>query len=69
MIMKEKYLALFCDPEVFNDWRRTGMPNIVPKKGNEVPRRLPYSQNEILSNPNTPSPADVTIYSRVWWDK
>jgi Starch-binding associating with outer membrane len=69
LIMTEKYIALFADPEVFNDWRRTGMPTIDPKVGNEVPRRLPYSQNEILSNPNTPSQADWTIYSRVWWDK
>lgn len=68
-IMTEKYVAMFCDPEVFSDWRRTGIPTIIPKQGAEVPRRLPYSQNEILANTNTPSPADVTIYTRTWWDQ
>lgn len=68
-IMLQKYIALFAEPEVFSDWRRTGIPALQPNTGQQVPRRLPYAQNEILSNTNTPSPADVTIFSRVWWDK
>ena len=67
-IMTQKYIAMFADPEVFSDWRRTGIPTLDPNTGTAVPRRLPYAQRTILSNENTPSPADVTIYSRVWWD-
>lgn len=68
-VMTQKYIALFNDQEVFSDWRRTGIPALQPNTGSQVPRRLPYAQNEILSNLNTPSPAEVTIFSRVWWDE
>jgi len=67
-IMTQKYIAMFSDPEAFNDWRRTGIPNLTPNTGSEVPRRLPYPQTEIFSNENTPSAGDVNIFSRVWWD-
>ena len=68
-IMTQKWIALYTDPEVFNDWRRTGMPSLTPVTGTDIPRRLPYAQTEIFSNPdNVPSPAEVTIFSRVWWD-
>lgn len=68
-IITQKYLALYTDPEVFSDWRRTGMPALSPITGSQIPRRLPYAQTEIFSNPdNVPSVADVTIFSRVWWD-
>ncbi|MFK7949007.1 MAG: SusD/RagB family nutrient-binding outer membrane lipoprotein [Saprospiraceae bacterium] len=69
-VMTQKHIALFGNYEAFSDWRRTGFPDLTasPNTGNEVPRRLPYAENEILSNENTPSPADVTIFSRVWWD-
>jgi len=67
-IITQKYLAMFGDPAVFSDWRRTGIPTLDPNTGSKVPRRLPYAQKEILSNENAPSPADVTIFDRVWWD-
>ena len=68
-IMTQKYLALYTDPEVFSDWRRTNLPALTPVTGSEIPRRLPYAQTEIFSNENTPSPTNVTIFSRVWWDQ
>ncbi len=68
-IMTQKYIALYTQPEVFNDWRRTNIPALSPIVGDKVPTRLPYAQSEILSNDNTPSPADVTIFSKVWWDQ
>ena len=68
-IMTQKYIALFADPEVFNDWRRTGIPELVPNTGSEIPRRLPYAENEILQNTNTPSPDDIDMFDRVWWDQ
>lgn len=69
-IMTQKYLALYTSPEVFSDWRRTGIPAIPPVTGTELPRRLPYAQTELFSNPgNVPSPAQVNIFTRVWWDQ
>lgn len=68
-IITQKWIALYTSPEVFNDWRRTNLPALTPITGTEIPRRLPYPQSEIDSNPdNLPSPAESTIYSRVWWD-
>lgn len=68
-VITQKYIALYTDPEVFSDWRRTNFPALTPNTGTQIPRRLPYAQTEIFSNENTPSPGDVTIYSRVWWDQ
>lgn len=68
-IITQKYIALYTDPEVFSDWRRTGIPALVPITGTAIPRRLPYAQSEEFSNINTPSPSEVTIFSRVWWDR
>jgi len=68
-IMMQKYIALYTSPEVFNDWRRTGIPNLTPIAGTEIPRRLPYSQAEQFANENIPTPANSTIYDRVWWDQ
>ncbi len=65
-IMTQKYIALFTDPEVFNDWRRTGFPALTPNTGSQIPVRLPYSNEEILYNQNCPT--NVTIFDRVWWD-
>ena len=68
-IITQKYIALYTDPEVFSDWRRTNFPTLPPNTGTQIPRRLPYAQTEINSNSNTPSPSDITIFSRVWWDQ
>ncbi|RLD19257.1 MAG: hypothetical protein DRI69_08755 [Bacteroidetes bacterium] len=69
-VITQKWIALYTSPEVFNDWRRTDLPELTPVTGTEVPRRLPYPQSEIDSNPdNLPPPGESTIFSRVWWDK
>ncbi|TAE24622.1 MAG: SusD/RagB family nutrient-binding outer membrane lipoprotein, partial [Candidatus Kapaibacterium sp.] len=49
-IIEQKYIALFTQPEVWTDWRRTGFPALTPVSGNAVPRRLPVPQNERLYN-------------------
>ena len=64
-IMEQKYLALFCDPEVFSDWRRTGFPTLTPT-GPAVPRRFLYPTSEINLNTNTPS---ARLTDRVTWDQ
>lgn len=64
-IMEQKYLALYCDPEVFTDWRRTGFPTITPT-GPAVPRRFLYPTSEINLNSNTPA---AGLTDRVTWDQ
>ncbi|MFQ5675002.1 MAG: SusD/RagB family nutrient-binding outer membrane lipoprotein, partial [bacterium] len=54
-IMMEKYKALFLNPQVWADWKRTNYPVITPAPGNqEVPRRLLYPEDERNTNPNFP---------------
>jgi hypothetical protein len=65
-IMTQKYLALFTNPEVLNDWRRTGLPALTPHKGTDIPRRFLYPQTEFDLNGNTPK--GLTIFSKVGWD-
>jgi hypothetical protein len=74
-IMKQKYIALFMQPEAFAAWRKTvdiqypmGIPALKPIVTNgTIPRRFPYSSEERLYNKNMP---DITsIYTPVWWDK
>ena len=54
-IMNEKYIALFQNPEVWNDWKRTGLPAMLPLGGQAlIPRRLTYPLSETSANPNIP---------------
>ena len=66
-IMVQKYLALFADPEVFNDWRRTGIPKLTPNLGSFIPRRFLYPQTELDLNSNVPK--GTKLSDRVNWDK
>lgn len=68
-IIKQKYFALFTQPEVFNDWRRTGYPALTPNTaGGQIPRRFLYPQAELSYN-GANVPQGTTLYTRVWWDK
>ena len=68
-IMEEKKIANFLSIENFNDWRRTGFPQLtkVPNALSDIPRRLLYPQVEITSNPKSVQSARLT--DRVWWDR
>jgi hypothetical protein len=69
-IMNQKYLSQFLQIETWTDWRRTGYPVLALATGavtNEIPRRLPYPQDERLYN-GVNMPAGLTITDRVWWD-
>ncbi len=66
-IINAKYVALFLNPEVWIDYRRTGYPDLTGYEGNEIPRRFLYSGQELNNNPSH-TPADVDIYTRMWWD-
>lgn len=66
-IITAKYTALFLQPEVWTDFRRTGYPALPPHDDKTIPRKFIYPQNEISGNQsNVPDPG--TIFDRVWWD-
>lgn len=54
-ILEEKYLALYQNYEVYNDWKRTCYPNLSPAtnalQGN-IPARFTYPVAERSSNPD-----------------
>jgi starch-binding outer membrane protein, SusD/RagB family len=54
-IMTEKYIALFQNPEVWNDYKRTCIPALVPAGGaSQIPARLTYPLTERNANPSIP---------------
>lgn len=62
-IMEEKYVTLFLNMEVWNDYKRTCLPSLAPAPlagtnvpgSTPIPGRLPYGLTEINANPNTPN--------------
>lgn len=56
-IMEEKFISNFLNIEVYNDWKRTNLPAIVPYGGLQIPRRYLYGSAERNANPNIPSPS------------
>ena len=69
-IMEHKYLSSFLQIETWSDWRRTGYPVLSKATGavtSEIPRRLPYPDEERLYNGEN-MPTGLTILTRVWWD-
>jgi len=53
-ILQEKYIALFQNYEVYNDWKRTCYPNLTPANqtyGGNIPARFTYPIAERTSNP------------------
>jgi hypothetical protein len=67
-IMTEKYIAMFQNAEVWNDWKRTCIPALAPAQGTTggIPERLLYAQAERNTNPNIPLPSDQPV--RNWND-
>jgi len=67
-IMTEKYIALFQNIEVWNDWKRTCLPALTPAQGTVggIPARLLYAQSERNTNRNVPLPSDQP--ARNWND-
>lgn len=59
-IILEKFAHMFLNPEVWQDYLRTCVPNIdLPanhsQSFNWIPARLPYGYTETISNPNVPA--------------
>ena len=56
-IMKQKFLGLFLEVEVWNDYKRTCQPVRTPAPGSSaIPGRWFYSDNERQTNTNVPEP-------------
>jgi hypothetical protein len=69
-IMIQKYLSSYLQIETWTDWRRTGYPVLQLATGavtSEIPRRLPYCDEERLYNGEN-MPTGITITTRIWWD-
>ena len=75
-IITQKYIALFAQTEVWNDWRRTGFPVLNAAAGGtnslnptgEIPRRLNIPPDEY--NLNSSAPRNTTLQTpRIFWDK
>lgn len=69
MIIEEKAVSNFLNFETFNDWRRTGFPELTIVQNavtSTIPRRLLYPQSEKINNPQPEQSATIT--DRVWWD-
>ncbi len=71
-VMTQKYIALYTEPEVYNDWRRTDIPTLTPNSGSTIPYRFPYPSSELILNLNTPKIDDLEAIldpaNKVWWD-
>ena len=69
MIMLQKWIAMFTQPEVWSDWRRTGIPNLTPNPQgviDVIPVRYPSEQRERNNNPN--AIVISNLITPVWWD-
>ena len=72
-ILTQKYIAWVGNGiEAYNDWRRTGVPNLIlplnttGDNPSVIPQRIPYTPNELARNPNAPNPRPKTD-TKVWW--
>ncbi len=70
LILFQKYLANYLQPESWTDWRRTGQPNLSPNSGaaSAIPRRYIYPTNERLYNPNSYNQNSTMLTPKMWWD-
>lgn len=70
LIMLQKYYANYLQPETFNDWRRTGQPDLQPNTDaiGPIPRRLIYPTNERLYNANSFNQNSTVQNPRLYWD-
>ncbi|NBW36969.1 MAG: SusD/RagB family nutrient-binding outer membrane lipoprotein [Cytophagia bacterium] len=78
LIMTQKHIALFTQPESWTDWRRTGLPALTPvpsavinvsNPNGQIPRRLAYPISERLFNAaNIPSANPSVQTPKMWWD-
>ncbi len=69
-IINQKWLSSYLQIETWSDWRRTGYPVLQLATGavlSEIPRRLPYPDDERLYNGEN-MPTGLSMTDHVWWD-
>lgn len=69
-VMLQKWIAMFSQPEIWMDWRRTNFPTLKPNPEafiSQIPRRYPTEQRERVNNLNAVIISDLV--TPVWWDK
>jgi len=78
VIIDEKYIACFSQSLIaWNDYRRTGFPALTVVTGGtnafnsngEIPRRLPYPEEERLLNLENLPIKTPNLQTRFWWDE
>ena len=72
-IIYQKYLGLNLQFEVFNDYRRTGLPVLklaeyISPSISHIPYRYPYGQSEINYNPHCPNNINIFVDKIPWMD-
>jgi hypothetical protein len=68
-IILQKRHALVGQLQPYSDWRRTGIPELLPGPYaflEEIPQRFPYAQDEILLNAEN-VPGVESLLVPVWW--
>ncbi|MEE9372897.1 MAG: SusD/RagB family nutrient-binding outer membrane lipoprotein [Saprospiraceae bacterium] len=69
-VMIQKYIGLYLQPEVYNDYRRTNIPELDPVSGPNVPVRWAIPQTEVLFNSNAPAAGSINVFTdRVGWNR
>src|SRR5205823_9528879 len=62
-IMYEKYIALFQNPEYWNDYKRTCLPALKAANGKSaIPGRFFTPQAETQTNPNAPDDSELNLF-------
>lgn len=80
-IVNQKYIANFLNPEAYNDWRKTGYPELDPAlfpdgndpNFNSIPRRYPWAGSELSNNAESIQELNLPLnfqvmQEKVWWD-
>lgn len=78
-LMTQKYISNFLQFETYNDWRRTGYPEVAPVNNpfpdnlTTVPLRFPYPAAELTYNTTNVNAENIPIGFRglgnkVWWN-
>lgn len=70
-IITQKYINGFATNQPYNDFRRTGFPNLPLAEGavlSQIPVRFPYPQSELDYNTDN-VPAARQLTDNVWWDQ
>lgn len=79
-VINEKYIANFLLLEPYNDWRRTGYPELDPVPGavtdnGEIALRFPYPESELNNNADNVPVGDIggtgirSLDTPVGWDR